>query len=62
MDCILPGSIHGLPGKKYWSRLPFPLPGDLPDPEEEATPPASAGGFFTTTTTSGLVLSRFSSV
>ena len=63
MDCIPPGSsVHGLPGKKYWSRLPFPLPGDLPDPEKQATPPALAGGFFTTTTTSGLVLSCFSSV
>ena len=22
----------GFPGQEYWSRLPFPSPGDLPDP------------------------------
>ena len=35
----------------YWSRLPFPSPGDLPDPGIQlASPgcPALAGGFFTT--------------
>ena len=35
----------------YWSELPFPVPGDLPDPGIEPTslaPPALAGGFFTT--------------
>ena len=25
-------SIHGFPGQEYWSGLPFPSPGDLPDP------------------------------
>ena len=38
----------------YWSGLPFPSPGDLPDSGTEAvplTPPALAGGFFTTSTT-----------
>ena len=37
--------------QEYWSRLPFPLPGDLPHPGiETASPvsPASADGFFTT--------------
>ena len=24
--------------QEYWSRLPFPPPGDLPDPEIEPTP------------------------
>ena len=37
--------------QEYWSRLPFPTPGDLPDPEIK-TPslvsPAQAGRFFTT--------------
>ena len=28
--------------QKYWSRLPFPTPGDLPDPEIEPTSFASA--------------------
>ena len=41
------------PGKKeYWSGLPFPLPGDVPDPGIEPASlasPALAGRFFTTT-------------
>ena len=35
----------GFPGQKYWSGLPFPSPGDLPNPGIE---PALAGRFFTT--------------
>ena len=38
--------------QEYWSKLPFPSPGDLPNPGiEPASPvsPALAGGFFTTT-------------
>ena len=37
--------------QEYWSGLPFPTPGDLPDPGIEPTSPVSsalAGGFFTT--------------
>ena len=37
--------------QKHWSGLPFPFPGDLPDPEiKPVSPvaPALAGGFFTT--------------
>ena len=41
----------GFPRQEYWSRLPFPPPGDLPDPEVEPTSAALAGGFFTTSTT-----------
>ena len=33
---------------EYWSRLPFPSPGDLHDPGIEPASPALAGGFFTT--------------
>ena len=36
--------------QEYWNRLPFPTPGDLPNPEIKAVslmPPALAGGFFT---------------
>ena len=37
---------------EYWSRLPFPPPGDLPDPGIEpvslASPPVLTGRFFTT--------------
>ena len=25
-------SVHGILGQEYWSGLPFPSPGDLPDP------------------------------
>ena len=41
----------GLSRQEYWSGLPFPAPGDLPNPGMEAVSPASpalAGGFFTT--------------
>ena len=37
--------------QEYWSGLPFPSPGDLPDPGIEPASlvsPALAGGFFTT--------------
>ena len=37
--------------QEYWSGLPFPSPGDLPDPGMEPESPASsalAGRFFTT--------------
>ena len=32
----------GFPRQEYWSRLPFPSPGNLPDPGIEPTSPASA--------------------
>ena len=35
----------GFPRQEYWSWLPFPSPGDLPDPGIEPTS-ALAGGFF----------------
>ena len=38
----------GFPWQEYWSRLPFPSPGNLPDPGIEPVSPALAGGFFTT--------------
>ena len=44
----------GLSGKEYWSELPRPLPGDLPDPGIEPASlmfPALVGGFFTTSAT-----------
>ena len=34
--------------QEYWSGLPFPSPGDLPDSGIERLSPALAGGFFTT--------------
>ena len=37
--------------QEYWSGLPFPSPGDLPDPGIEPTSPALTCGFFTTSAT-----------
>ena len=51
MDSSLPGSsIHGSFWQEYWSGLPFPTPGDPPNPWIEPTSlasPALAGRFFT---------------
>ena len=44
----------GFSRQEYWSGLPFPSPGDLPNPGIEPVSllsPALAGGFFTTSTT-----------
>ena len=38
----------GFPKQEYWSGLPFPSPGDLPDPGIKLASPSLAGGFFTT--------------
>ena len=38
----------GFPRLKHWSGLPFPSPGNLPDPGIEPASPALAGRFFTT--------------
>ena len=38
----------GFSRQEYWSELPFPPPGDLPDPGIEPASPALAGGLFTT--------------
>ena len=40
----------GFSRQEYWSGLPFPLPGDLPDPGIKPVSPALADGFFTTET------------
>ena len=40
----------GFPRQEYWSGLPFPTPGDLPDPGIKLTSPAApalAGRVFT---------------
>ena len=38
----------GFSRQECWSGLPFPSPGDLPDPEIESMSSALAGGFFAT--------------
>ena len=60
-DSVIPWTVAhqaplslGFPRQEYWSGLPCPPPGDLPDPGIEPsshTSPALAGGFFTTSTT-----------
>ena len=37
----------GFPRQEYWSGLPFPSSGDLPDPEIKTVSLALAGGSFT---------------
>ena len=47
-------SVHGIFQARILGGLPFPFPGNLPDPGIEPVslmPPALAGGFFTTGTT-----------
>ena len=49
--CGLEPSSHGISRREYWSGLPCPSPGDLPDPEIEPMSlksPALADRFFTT--------------
>ena len=50
--CQAPLSM-GFSRQEYWSGLPFPPPGNLPDPGIKTSPqsPALKGGFFTTSTT-----------
>ena len=41
LDCHPPGSsVHGFFQKEYWSGLPFPSPGDFPNPGIEPGSPA----------------------
>ena len=56
MDCNPRGSsVHGIFSRQeYWSGLPFPPPGDLPNPgikPRSLVSPALASGFFTTSAT-----------
>ena len=49
VDCSLSAfSVMGLSKQEYWSGLPCPPPGDLPDPGIKPASPALAGRFFTT--------------
>ena len=42
MDCSLPHfSVHGISRQEYWSELPFPSPGNLPDSGIKPVSPAS---------------------
>ena len=47
-DCSPSGSSAlGFSRQEYWSGVPFPSPGDLPDPGIESTSYTWAGGFLT---------------
>ena len=52
MVCSPPvSSVKEFSKQEYWRELPFPIPGDLPDPvikPKSLAAPALAGGFFTT--------------
>ena len=55
----------GFSRQEYWSGLPRPSPGDLPDPGMECKSflsPVLAGGFFTTSTSWEAALGKFTSV
>ena len=42
MDCSPPGyCVHGFSRQEYWNALPFPSPGDPPDPGIEPASLAS---------------------
>ena len=45
--CQVPLSV-GFPRQEYWSGVPFPPSGDLPDPGIKPVVPALADRFFTT--------------
>ena len=55
MDCSPPGScVHGILQARYWSGLPWPPPGALPNPgikPMSLMSPALAGRFFITSAT-----------
>ena len=51
MDCsssVYGISVYGISQARILDWLPFPSPGDLPNPGIKPMPPALAGGFFTT--------------
>ena len=51
--------LWGFSRQEYWSGLPCPPPGDLPNPGIKPTSPALAGGFLTTSaTTKATILKR----
>ena len=60
VDCSPQAPLSmGSSSQEYWSGLPFPPPGDLPDPGIKPVSPTSlalAAGFFTTSATWEAVL------
>ena len=54
MDCL---SV-GLSRQEYWSGLPFPPPGHLPNPGIKPMPPALAGRILTTEPPGSIVCAK----
>ena len=56
-----PSLSMGFSRQEYWSGLPCPTPGHLPDPGIQPVSPALAGGFFNSRATYGYAnfLSQF---
>ena len=49
VDCSPPAPLPmEFSRQEYWSGLPLPPPGDLPNPGIKPASPALVGGFFTT--------------
>ena len=46
--CPSGSSVHEFSRQEYWSGLPLPTAGNLPNPGIEPVSPELAGGFFTT--------------
>ena len=60
MDGCSPGfSVLGVSQTRMLEWVPFPSPGDLPDPGIEPESPALAGGFFTTESPGQLVKYKY---
>ena len=54
----------GFPGQEYWSGLPFPSPGDVPNPGTESVslvPPALADRYFTRLTWEATIIGHHKS-
>ena len=63
MDCSPPGSsVLGFSQAEYWSGLPLPSPGDLPDAGVKPMSAALASGFFTTEPPGKPKLGTFNSI
>ena len=61
MDCSLPGSsVHGISRQEYWSGLPLPSPGDLPNLGIEPWVSRIVGRRFTIWATGKVPLKKFS--
>ena len=59
--CQAPLSI-GFSQQEYWSGLPFPPPGNLPEPGIEPMSPVLTGRFFSTVPSGESLVTQFSSV